>query len=276
MRDAVRTAHVDGIDVAHEISGHGEPLLLVHGSNLATGLAPLAAALGEPAPSLRTIRYHRRGMTGSTGRAWPISIARQAADALGLLDALGLDRAHVLGYSSGAVIALEAALCAPDRILSLTLLEPILTEVPGWADFSAGMAPILALYEAGDMAGAAHATFAGMAGPNWRDLIATAGPDAIELAERDTEVFYRAELPALTGWTLDAQRATALRAPVLSVVGDHEGTPFFAQGRALLHQHFPHCQDADIPGTDHMMHLQAPGAVAAAVRGFVAGVNEWR
>jgi pimeloyl-ACP methyl ester carboxylesterase len=264
----VKTAHVDGIDLAYEISGQGEPLLLVHGSNLATGLVPLAAALGEPAPSVQTIRYHRRGMTGSTGRAWPVSIARQAADLLGLLDVLRLDSAHVLGYSSGAVIALEAALFAPDRIRSLTLLEPILTEVPSWSGFSVGMAPILALYEAGDMAGAAHATFAGMAGPNWRQLIATAGPGALELAERDTEVFYRAEFPALSEWTLDAQRATALSAPVLSVVGDHGEAPFFAEGRALLHQHFPHCQDADIPGADHMMHLQAPGAIAAAVSGF--------
>jgi pimeloyl-ACP methyl ester carboxylesterase len=266
----MKTARVDDIHIAYEITGHGEPLLLVHGSNLATGLVPLAAALNEQPRPLLTVRYHRRGMTGSTGRAWPIAIERQAADALGLLDALGLDSAHVLGYSSGAVIALEGALQAPERVRSLTLLEPILTEVASWPAFSAGMAPVLALYEVGDMAGAAHATFAGMAGPGWRELIATAGADAQDLAERDTEVFYRAELPSLNAWSLEGERAAALRAPVLSVVGEHDAAGFFAEGRALLHRHFPQCQNADIPGVNHMMHLQAPAAIAAAVHDFIA------
>ncbi|SRR5712691_7401770 len=109
----MRTAHVNDIEIEIEVIGQGEPLLLIHGFNLATGLAPMAAALAVEGPSLRLVRYHRRGMAGSGGRGWPISVQQQAADALGLLDALGLPSAHLLGYSYGAVIALETALSAP-------------------------------------------------------------------------------------------------------------------------------------------------------------------
>jgi pimeloyl-ACP methyl ester carboxylesterase len=264
----MKTAHVNDIEIEYELIGQGEPLLLIHGSNLATGLAPMAAALAVEAPFLQLVRYHRRGMAGSGGRGWPISVQQQAADALGLLDALGLPSAHLLGYSYGAVIALETALSAPARVRSLALLEPILTEVPGGDEFAAGMEPVMSLYAAGDMAGAASTTFAGLAGPGWRELVATAGPDALDLAVRDTELFYRAEWPTLTTWMLDETRAAAVQSPVLSVMGTRSG-PFFKEGRQLLHQAFAQCTDADIPGANHLLYLQEPELIAAAIADFL-------
>ncbi|MER5530822.1 alpha/beta hydrolase [Streptomyces sp. NPDC002677] len=264
----MRTAHVHDIDLEYETLGEGEPLLLVHGSNLATGLAPLAAEMAARAPHLQLVRYHRRGMAGSGGRGWPISVQQQAADALGLLDSLGLPSAHLLGYSYGAVIALEAALSAPARVRSLALLEPILTEVPSWAAFTAGMEPVMSRYAAGDMAGAASMTFADLAGPDWRELITSAGADALDLAVRDTELFYRAEAPSLTAWTLDETRAAAVQSPVLSVLGTRSG-PFFEEGRQLFHERFAQCSDADIPGANHLLHLQAPELIAAVAAAFL-------
>jgi pimeloyl-ACP methyl ester carboxylesterase len=256
----MRTAHVDDIEIEYDAIGEGEPVLMIHGSNLATGLVPLAAQL---APSFRVIRYHRRGMAGSGGRDSLSGVEQQAADALRLLDALGIPSAHLLGYSYGAVIALEAALSAPARVRSLALLEPILTEVPSAKEFMAGMEPLMSRYDAGDGTGATEATFAGLAGPGWRELIATAGPDAFELAVRDAEIFYRFEEPAMSNWVLDETRAAAVQVPVLSVMGTRSGQ-FFEEGRELLHQRFAHCTDADIPDANHLLHLQAPEAIAAA------------
>src|SRR5258706_9653350 len=97
---------VDGIELRCAVGGSGDPLLLVHGAQLVDGLAPVAR---HPAVADRcqVVRYHRRGMGGSGGRGVPATVARQAADAIGVLDALGIERAHVAGYSYGGVVALE-------------------------------------------------------------------------------------------------------------------------------------------------------------------------
>ncbi|MGI5227983.1 alpha/beta hydrolase [Actinoallomurus sp. CA-142502] len=264
----MKTARVNDIDIRYELTGEGEPLLLIHGSNIATGLRPLATALSRRAPSLSLVRYHRRGMGGSTGRDWPISTEQQASDALGLLDALDLPSAHILGYSYGATVAIEAALAAPDRTRSLILVEPILSEAPSSQAFFSGMDPVMSLYAAGDMAGAATATFAALGGENWPELVATAAPDAFDMAVRDTEMFYRAEWPELTAWTFSPTRAAAVSAPVLSVLGTRSG-PFFSEGRQLIHQRFQRCTDADIPGTNHLLYLQAPEVIAAEITHFL-------
>jgi pimeloyl-ACP methyl ester carboxylesterase len=265
----VNTAHVNGVALAYETIGSGEPLLLIHGSNLATGLARLAAVLAREAPRLGLVRYHRRGMGGSTAVGAASSVDLDASDALGLLDSLGLPSAHVLGYSYGGVVALEAALMAPSRIRSLILLEPVLLEVPSGAAFLAAMAPVMSRYADGDMAGAVSATFEALGGNRWRDLVATAGPDALEIAVRDTALFYRAELPALNTWRFDATRATVMHRPVLSVLGSDSGQ-FFGEGRQLLHERFPHCIDADIPNVNHLLNLQAPQHIANQVASFLA------
>lgn len=268
----MKTAQVNGIDVRYELTGDGEPLLLIHGSNIATGLRPLANALSRHEPALSVLRYHRRGMGGSAGRGRRISTEQQAADAIGILDALDLPAAHILGYSYGATIAIEAALAAPQRVRSLILLEPILTEVPSSRSFLNGMEPVLKLYASGDMAGAATATFAALGGPHWPELIAIAGPDAFDDAVRDTEMFYRNEWPELTTWRFDPVRATAMRAPVLSVLGSRSG-PFFNEGRHLVHQRFPQCADADIPDANHLLYLQAPEAIAAEIARFLTHLD---
>ena len=166
----MKVAHLDGVRLAYELVGAGEPLLLIHGSNLADGLSPLASALAREAPWLRVLRYHRRGYGATAAVDVPASVDQHAADALGLLDSLGMRSAHVLGYSYGGVLALEAALMAPTRIRSLTLLEPILLEVPSAGDFMARMAPVMSRYTNGDMEGAVTATLAALGGPKWQDL----------------------------------------------------------------------------------------------------------
>jgi pimeloyl-ACP methyl ester carboxylesterase len=142
-------------------------------------------------------------------------------------------------------------------------------DVPLPALIERGMESVTKLYAAGDMAGAVTTTFAGLGGQNWRNLLATAGPDAFDLAVRDTELFYRDEWPPSPTWTLDETRAAALQSPMVSVVGTLSG-PFFKEGRQLLHQRFAQCTDADIPGVNHLMNLQAPKPITAAVADFLS------
>ncbi len=100
--------------------GRGEPLLMIQGMS-ATHLAwgqPFSSLLEE---SFDCIAFDNRGIGHSGPAAEQFTIADLAGDALGLLDALEVERAHVLGVSMGGMIAQELALGDPDRVSSLTL-----------------------------------------------------------------------------------------------------------------------------------------------------------
>jgi hypothetical protein len=74
-------------------AGRGEPVVCIHGSFIADTFRPL---LAEPrmADQCWLILYHRRGYAGSSRATRPVSIATEAADCLGLLHHLGVERAH--------------------------------------------------------------------------------------------------------------------------------------------------------------------------------------
>jgi pimeloyl-ACP methyl ester carboxylesterase len=99
--------------------GAGEPLLLITGfaisSEVFVPVLPLYAARFD------TIRYDNRG-AGRSPVPWrPTSIPELAGDAVRLLDALGLDSAHVYGLSMGGMVAQEVAIRFPDRVRALVL-----------------------------------------------------------------------------------------------------------------------------------------------------------
>jgi 3-oxoadipate enol-lactonase len=100
--------------------GEGEPLLLIQGMS-ATHLAwgqPFLSLLEE---RFDCIAFDNRGMGLSSPAAEQFTIADLAADALGLLDALKVEHAHVLGVSMGGMVAQELALGHSGRVRSLTL-----------------------------------------------------------------------------------------------------------------------------------------------------------
>jgi pimeloyl-ACP methyl ester carboxylesterase len=97
--------NVDGAVLEYEVVGRGEPVVLIHGALLAEAYAPLCAEPALTAQS-RLVRYHRRGYAGSSRVAAPFSIAQQVAGCLAVLRHLGIERAHVVGHSSGGVSGL--------------------------------------------------------------------------------------------------------------------------------------------------------------------------
>src|SRR5512143_254916 len=97
---------VDGAMIEYEVRGSGEPVLLIHLSVLADGLARPLFAEPELTSRYQLIHYHRRGYMGSTRGTEPLTIARQASDAAALLRHLGVRSAHVVGHSFVGTIAL--------------------------------------------------------------------------------------------------------------------------------------------------------------------------
>lgn len=123
-------AHGNGVELDYEVRGAGEPVLLIHGAHIANAMTPF---LDEPAfEGFGLIHYHRRGFAGSSRPAGPTSIAIQADDAVAVLDHLGIERAHVVGHSLGAVIALEVGRCIRSGCCRLRFLNrPSSRDLPG-------------------------------------------------------------------------------------------------------------------------------------------------
>lgn len=102
-----------------EEAGTGEPVVLIHGFSFDRSLwDPQFPALSA---HCRAIRYDLRGF-GDSGA--PVAGRGHVEDLLALLDALSIDRAHLVGLSLGANIALAAAALHPARVRSIVLASP--------------------------------------------------------------------------------------------------------------------------------------------------------
>jgi pimeloyl-ACP methyl ester carboxylesterase len=97
-------------------------LALIHAGVCADFFEPLQH---EPALAerYRILRYHRVGYAGSGSVDGPVGIADQATHCHLLMRHLGIERCHVAGHSSSAMIALQLALDAPDLVQTLALLD---------------------------------------------------------------------------------------------------------------------------------------------------------
>jgi 3-oxoadipate enol-lactonase len=103
-----------------EPSGEGPPLLLIMGMS-GTALHWGEPFLGELRRDFEVLVYDHRGVGHSSRLEGPVTIAQLAQDAAGLLDALGIATADVLGISMGGMIAQELVLARPDLVRTLTL-----------------------------------------------------------------------------------------------------------------------------------------------------------
>ena len=139
---------VNGVELEYEVRGSGEPVLLID-MLIADCFVPL---LTEPslAGRYQLIRYHKRGWVGSTHTPPPVSIGDHAADAAALLDHLGVRRAHIAGHSTGASIGAQLALDHPEKVHTLTLLEPTLVSLPLGSAFLKAAGPVFEAYGSGD------------------------------------------------------------------------------------------------------------------------------
>src|SRR6202011_5323486 len=108
-------ASVGDIELSYERAGSGPPLLLIMGMS-GTYDHWGARFLEHLREGFDTISYDHRGVGASSWLEGPVSIAQLADDAAGLLGALGIDSAHVLGVSMGGMVAQELALAHPERV----------------------------------------------------------------------------------------------------------------------------------------------------------------
>jgi len=113
------TIKIGSVELYYEEHGSGDPLLLIMG--LAADSQAWMFQLPDFARRYRTISFDNRGVGRSSKPPGPYSIHEMADEAAGLLDALSIPRAHVVGVSMGGMIAQELVLRHPEKVRGLVL-----------------------------------------------------------------------------------------------------------------------------------------------------------
>jgi pimeloyl-ACP methyl ester carboxylesterase len=130
---SARSAPVDGFRLAYDDAGSGAPVVVLHGwPGDRTDFAAVTALLAGDAPAARVLAPDLRGFGESDkrpdgGSAAPAdyAAAAQARSVVGLMDELGIERAVVAGYDIGSRIGQAMARAHPDRVAALVVAPPL-------------------------------------------------------------------------------------------------------------------------------------------------------
>ena len=255
-------------DLELEVSdwGHGEPVVFVQTALTADELLPLARE--RVLDGYRKVVYHRPGYAGSSPLDRPGSIDRDASDCHGLLTALGIPRAHLVGHSYSAAVALQLAAKVPARVHTLVLMEPPPLHTPSAPEFRAANERLRRTLRKSGSAMALDEFLTMVIGPNWRQAAEDRLPGSAAQMQRDAATFLDADLPALLQWQFGIEDAGRLGCPVLYVGGSDSGQ-WFAEVRELMRKWLPGAEDVVIAGADHSLSLTHTSEVADALSAFL-------
>jgi 3-oxoadipate enol-lactonase len=132
----------NGMRMAYEIEGSGEPLLLVPA--LGRDRTSWGAQIPKFKKSFMCITYDPRGCGQSENPDVPYTMDQMAEDAVQLLDGLNIPKAHVLGYSMGSAVVQRMAIQYPDRMKSIVLAATWAASTP---DITIAFETLLSLAE---------------------------------------------------------------------------------------------------------------------------------
>lgn len=227
-------ADVNGLHMYYEVHGDGSPLVLLHGGMLTidlnfAGLIPTLAARHQ----VVGVELQGHGRTADTDRE--ITPTALAGDVVGLLDHLGIGRAHILGHSKGGAVSLELAIKHPDRVRSIVAASVSVRPDGLHEDLTdpAKQANSARMPTAQDFTDFQHAYARLSPHPeHFNDFLA-----ALSASNADTR-----------GWSDD--ELAGITAPTLLVIGDRDFTT--VEHGALMQQLIPGSQLAVMPDTTHM------------------------
>ncbi len=259
---------VEGRALWAERRGTGSPLLLLPGMATHSAIWP-EAFLAALEPELAPVLLDHRGTGRSARDREAFTTTDLAVDALAVLDLLGVERAAVLGFSLGGMVAQELALLAPDRVSGLVLVgtSPGGNEAAGVQEDA--LDPLLAAMREHDGERAIRAGWEANAGPALQaDDAASARWVEVATVRPFPKPTLRAQRAAAAGHDA-AQRLAALDVPTLVVHGTEDRLVPAADGR-LLAGLVPGARLELVEGAGHLVFWEAPDRVAALVKELVA------
>jgi pimeloyl-ACP methyl ester carboxylesterase len=262
-------AHLKDLNLHYLQHGRGDPILLLHG----LGSSSYDWEFQVPAFSkhFRVIAPCLRGFGDSDKPAGPYSIQLFASDMLALLDHLGIERCHVMGFSMGGAIAFQMAIDQPHRLSSLIVVnsQPSF-ELDHWRKHlmvitRIGMASVFGLERMTRYV--AKRLFPRPDQAHLRERM-------LERQAKNQKASYLAALQALAGWSVK-DRIHELFVPTLIIAGEHDYSPLAEkQGYVQL---IPNARLEVIKDSRHGTPFEKPDEVNRAVLDFLlAAATELR
>lgn len=255
---------VNGINLYYELHGpeDGDVLVLSNGIMMSTASWALQTSVLEK--HLHVLLYDCRGMWQSDHPAGPYNMEQHADDLAGLLDALGIQKAHIGGISYGSEISLVFALRYPERTQSLLVIDGV-SEVPPF--LKAQTYPWRMAAERNDpellLRTSVHMNFS----EGWM---------AANQAYIDASVaaYSRLDMPSFISM-MDSfasynitDRLSEIKCPTLIAVGEED----LIKGRRyaeIMTARIPQAEYMVVPGAGHALCLDKPDALNTLLLGFV-------
>ncbi|NNC13645.1 alpha/beta hydrolase [Planctomonas sp. JC2975] len=248
-------------EVYHEVVGSGEPVVLLHGGFCS--LETMRPQLECLATRYRVHAMERPGHGRSVDREGPFTYDDIVADTVDYLDALGLEDAHVLGFSDGGIAALMLAIDYPDRVRSLVAIGSN-TDPEGLIDEAEGVGSKSGLPDAsGDSTSLVRRIEEQM--QTDYEQLSPDGPVHAELVREKLARLWQDEPHIPLG---DLRQ---VKCPALIMAGDADSIRI--EHTVAIAKNIRGAQLCIVPGATHLVMMERPDLVNTIVVDFLVGAD---
>src|SRR5688572_15053463 len=269
MPAGVKSLEANGYPVAYVERGSGPTVVLVHGAlndyrTWAPPLDALAASYRVVAISLR--HYYPEPWKGEG----EFSLARHGEDVAAFIERLGAGPVHLVGWSRGGGVAVEAARARPDLVRRLVLMDPALFNLVAEPGKAQGEDPRVkrarateAYFRRGEMEAGLQFFFDDVNGPGaWQKL-----PEPQRQLRRDNAWTAIGQLGDVE--RLSCADLGKFRMPVLLMQGE-QSPPLFKRIGAAAQRCLPAARSVTLPKAGHQMHQNNPSGFSAELAKFLS------
>lgn len=246
------TRSKDGTTLAYDTYGSGPPLIYVTGAICFRTFGPIVKDAKEFSREFTVYLYDRRGR-GDSGNTLPYSIEREVEDIEAIVDAAG-GSAFLYGHSSGAVLALEAAMQIPDKISKVVLFDAsYVHDEKEKGEYSLLRRKVSALLHGGKGARALREFLAGIGVPKiftcFLPLMPGWGRMKKLAPTLEYDMLLTSDLPPV-------DRAARIRVPMQILYGEKSPIGIQNVARQLAHA-IPNSKLSQLTGQNHMADAKA-------------------
>jgi pimeloyl-ACP methyl ester carboxylesterase len=235
----------NAVSAYYDVTGTGEPVLFLHGGFCS---AEVMRELSQQLSGYAVYAPERPGHGRTADRPGQFHYDDGVLDTLAVMDAVGIERAHVVGFSDGADVGMLLALAHPDRVLSLVHI-------------SGNLRPGEDVYRADASLPADQLELVA------REYAELSPDGAAHSADLERRVMHMWE----TEPNIDPATLGALRMPVLVMAGDADVIAL--DHTTLIQRSISGAQLAIVPGTSHMLVRERPALIGRILQEFLDSVG---